>query len=297
MSKVKDLLNEFTYEESWEPIQFYLSLILFAFLKMQYTIENNEYDEIDAFDQLLVISDVFQKLQPELSKVIGALSEIANPSPPLKDKLESFNRQIVKIDADVNNMKEKISPLIALRENLDEKIEEKTKLEADLKLLEMAKNLTPHTETIKRQIDLLQKQVTKEKVEEIQWLQDDLKDIFGDALLFSKEIIEEMHAEINQLHDELKEGIQELGNVQGDLINAYERYKDIEKELAEKREVLAIYFDADKAIEKAITNGKNVTLNNALQHIERALIGFDTALNKARLANEKAKSLSKLGYN
>ena len=252
-------------------------------------------DRIQAMKALLDLNKALKNLNDGLSALLPRLIAKAEPGPTLEESVRELHIRLKQLAQEMNQMQKQLKPLIEAEQSLQTQAAEFEKLRQRLEQMQKLEKLAGSADELREQVQRLEERLPPGAWEAEQW-----ETKLGGYLEKLFILSEQTSAALDEKHRKMIHIIQQreadLKRIAGELQAAQERYRTVEDDFQQRRDVLEFYLEADRIVAEALGQPASGGLNQLLDHIEHLLQQADALLKTAMEANEEARRITPIPY-
>lgn len=252
-------------------------------------------ERVQAMKALLALTKSLESLNAGLNTLLPRLTAKAEPGPSLQEAARERQEQLKRLIQEMNQAQKQIGPLVEAEENLRIRAAEFEKLRERLEHLNRLKELAGGVDELKAQLQRMEERLPAE-VHEAQQLETKLGAYLENLFILSEQTTAALEENYQKMVRILQQREVELQRISGQLLTAQERYRTVEEEFQERRDVLEFYLEADRIVAEALGEPPSGGMKQLLDHIEHLLQQADQLLKTAMDANQEAKKMTPIPY-
>lgn len=255
----------------------------------------DQMDRIQAMKALLGLTKSLENLNAGLSVLLPRLTGKAEPGPSLQDSARENHNRLKQLVQEMKQMQEQLKPLVEAEENLRIQTAEFEKLRERLDQLKRLQELASGVDELKEQVKRMEERLPADAFE-AQQLEMKLGAYLEKLFILSEQTTTALDQKYRKMVHFIQQREVELKKITEELQAAQERYRTVEDDFQQRRDVLELYLEADRIVAEALGQPPDGGLNQLFDHIERLLKQADLLLKTTMDANEEAKKMTPIPY-
>jgi uncharacterized protein YoxC len=255
--------------------------------------------DLERDDALLILGDLAEAMEEgtkKIGKSVPKLVELSRPGNTINYMLEESNQTMESVQSEIQAIKKEMAPLNENERQLESLVKEMKGLKERFDHLKRLKALANDVPGIKKQIETIENGISVAPAE-IENLEKALKKKSRKLVTLRKKQVEHLKEDIQLLLTQTTSIESEFKEIASKVIEAKERYSFEKTKLDEQIKVFRLYEQADRVIVDALSDKLDtINIEQALDAIQKQLVGIDEAIKLALEANEESNKLKRISY-